>query len=101
MSPLNNKLSSADDRNYKSPSSRLMDSAVCGCSYVIDGGKTSLVCELEFHLVGARMRTAWECPPSRGHATDARETESSPTILQPGSRGPISSRRNGHWWTAR
>ncbi|PKI75683.1 hypothetical protein CRG98_003943 [Punica granatum] len=39
------------------------------------------LCAPEFRLVGARLRApkcnvSWECPPSRGRATDAREKES-------------------------
>ncbi|PKI52899.1 hypothetical protein CRG98_026730 [Punica granatum] len=54
-----------------------------------------VVCAPEFRLVGARMRApncnaAWECPPSRGRATDAREKESPLAILRPEGRGPTS-----------
>ncbi|PKI38838.1 hypothetical protein CRG98_040776 [Punica granatum] len=48
--------------------------------------RVSYLCAPEFRLVGARMRSpkcneAWECPPSRGSATDAREKESPLAIL--------------------
>ncbi|PKI75993.1 hypothetical protein CRG98_003651 [Punica granatum] len=48
-----------------------------------------------FIFVGARVRApkcdaAWECPPSRGRATDAREKESPLAILRPEGRGPAS-----------
>ncbi|PKI56020.1 hypothetical protein CRG98_023607 [Punica granatum] len=50
------------------------------------------LCAPEFRLVGARMRTpkcnvAWECPPSRGRATDAREKESPLPVYDPKVEG--------------
>ncbi|PKI38894.1 hypothetical protein CRG98_040711 [Punica granatum] len=37
-----------------------------------------------------KCNAAWECPPSRGRATDAREKESPLAILRPEGRGPAS-----------
>ncbi|OWM86982.1 hypothetical protein CDL15_Pgr016019 [Punica granatum] len=71
--------------------------------------RASSVCAPEFRLVGARMRApkcnaAWECPPSRGRATDAREKESplpvydrrSRAVGLSGSRG--TGQRSGWDW---
>ncbi|PKI60443.1 hypothetical protein CRG98_019097 [Punica granatum] len=53
------------------------------------------LCAPVFRLVGTRMcapkcNAAWECPPSQGRATDAREKESPLAILRPEGRGPAS-----------
>ncbi|PKI55393.1 hypothetical protein CRG98_024244 [Punica granatum] len=50
------------------------------------------LCAPEFRLVGARIRVpkcnaAWESPPSRGRATDARENESLLPIYDPKVEG--------------
>ncbi|PKI70224.1 hypothetical protein CRG98_009416 [Punica granatum] len=50
------------------------------------------MCAPEFRLVGARMRTpkcnaTWECPPSRGRATDVREKESPLPVYDPKVEG--------------
>ncbi|PKI41448.1 hypothetical protein CRG98_038164 [Punica granatum] len=37
-----------------------------------------------------KCNAAWECPPSWGRATDAREKELPLAILQPEGRGPAS-----------
>ncbi|PKI41458.1 hypothetical protein CRG98_038157 [Punica granatum] len=58
------------------------------------------LCAPEFRLVGARMRApkcnaAWECPPSRGRATDARERESPLPVYDPKVEGRESFGRIG------
>ncbi|PKI58256.1 hypothetical protein CRG98_021338 [Punica granatum] len=49
----------------------------------------SQLCGPQFSLVGARMlvpmRTTWECPPSWGRTTDAREKKSLLTVYDPKS----------------
>ncbi|PKI45795.1 hypothetical protein CRG98_033802 [Punica granatum] len=50
------------------------------------------LCAPEFRLVRARMRApkcnaAWECPPSRGRATNAREKESPLPVYDPKVKG--------------
>ncbi|PKI55780.1 hypothetical protein CRG98_023825 [Punica granatum] len=48
-------------------------------------------CEfLEIEDARSLRNAAWEYPPSRGRATDAREKESPLTILRPEGRGPAS-----------
>ncbi|PKI69395.1 hypothetical protein CRG98_010193 [Punica granatum] len=50
------------------------------------------LCAPKFHLVGARIcapncNAAWECPPSRGRATDAREKKSPLPVYDPEVKG--------------
>ncbi|PKI34307.1 hypothetical protein CRG98_045305 [Punica granatum] len=45
------------------------------------------------HALPRFCNAAWECPPFRGRATDAREKESSLTILRPEGRGPFEKRK--------
>ncbi|PKI78875.1 hypothetical protein CRG98_000736 [Punica granatum] len=42
------------------------------------------------HACASLCNAAWECPPSQGRVTDAREKESPPAILRLEGRGPAS-----------
>ncbi|PKI58578.1 hypothetical protein CRG98_021041 [Punica granatum] len=42
------------------------------------------------HVCARLCNAAWECTPSRGRATNAREKESPLAILRPEGRGPAS-----------
>ncbi|PKI71923.1 hypothetical protein CRG98_007691 [Punica granatum] len=56
------------------------------------GRGSDQLCAPEFRLIGAYMRApkcnaAWECPPSRGRATDAGEKESPLPVYDPKVEG--------------
>ncbi|PKI48112.1 hypothetical protein CRG98_031474 [Punica granatum] len=52
------------------------------------------------HACACLCNAAWEYPPFRRSATDAREKESPLPFydLKVEGRLWVSSRRNGHWW---
>ncbi|PKI64479.1 hypothetical protein CRG98_015127 [Punica granatum] len=61
-----------------------------GCPFLtIDRGVSNSLTPKGTHA-RSLCNAAWECPPSRGRATDAREKESPLAILRLEGRGPAS-----------
>ncbi|PKI59408.1 hypothetical protein CRG98_020167 [Punica granatum] len=74
---------------YDSPKQNSVEQSL---AWLLLNNVVLILCAPEFRLVGARMRSpkcnaAWECPPSGGRATDAREKESPLPVYDPKVEG--------------